>query len=253
MFYSEEAMHNTMKKRRTIRGILKNPARQIIFTKPGPIISFFRSFGIFWEFFSGFLFIANFAKAASFFGSAREQLPDEYYLQCEDLAARLSRKGFAIITGGAGGIMRSANKGAWRAEGDSVGINILLPHEQNQNKFIHFGKDFKYFFSRKTILSCASEVYIFFPGGFGTLDELFEMLTIIQTRYEDTGVPVILYGEEFWKPLVQFIEKHLIEKYKTVSSEDRNFFVVVDSVDEAERYIDSLNIRQSRVCKLKAS
>ena len=141
--------------------------------REGPLSRFFLSFNtslrVFWEFFTGFLFIHRFEKAVSFFGSAREMLPEAYYTDCEELAARLSRKGFAVITGGGGGIMRSANKGAKRVGGESVGINIQLPNEQSLNVFLTHTQTFSYFFSRKTILSCMSEVYVFFPGGYARL------------------------------------------------------------------------------------
>ena len=232
------------------KGIFDNPARQIIFTKPGPIKSFVRSFRIFWEFFTGFLFIAHFGKAASFFGSSRETLPERYYRDCEELAARLSGKGFAIITGGSGGIMRAANRGAHRANGDSVGINIFLPkREEVSNRFLTHSKKFRYFFSRKTVLSCASEVYVFFPGGYGTLDELFEMLTMVQTEHSEP-LPIILYGGQYWQPLTAFIEEKLLETYRTISQADVKLFTIVNSVDEAEHYINSLDIVQTRICKI---
>ena len=238
------------KKRLHGRGqLFNNPARQFIFTKPGPFKSFGRAVRVFWEFFTGFLFIANFGKAASFFGSARETLSEKYYSDCEELAARLSKKDFAIITGGSGGIMRAANRGAHRVNGISVGINIQLPKEQATNLFLSHSKRFAHFFSRKTMLSCASEIYIFFPGGFGTLDELFEMLTMVQTGHSEP-LPIILYGENYWKPLVAFIQSELAEAHKTISQEDKKLFVIFDSVDETERYIDSLNITQTRTCKI---
>ena len=227
----------------------KNQSRQYLLTRPDLLSSFFVSLRIFWEFFSGFLFIANYAKAVSFFGSARETLPEKYYVECEELAARLSKKGFAVITGGSGGIMRAANKGAWQVNGESVGINITLPSEQVNNPFLTNGRKLKYFFSRKTILSCASELYIFFPGGFGTLDELFEMLTLVQTNHSEK-LPIILYGEEYWSPLVEFIEKVLQDQYKTIGPEDKNLLTLFDSVDEVEEYINSLNIHQTRICKV---
>ncbi len=235
----------------TRKNFLKNPARQFIFTKPGPILSFLTSFRIFWEFFTGFMFIANFAKAVSFFGSARESLPSGYYEECEELAIRLSRKGFAVITGGSGGIMRAANRGAHRSEGESVGITIDIPKEQANNMFLKHSKRFRYFFSRKTILSCASEVYIFFPGGYGTLDELFEMLTMVQTGHSEP-LPILLYGKDFWQPLASFIQTTMCQKFLTINKEDESLFVIVDSVNEAERYIERLHITQSRACKIGA-
>ena len=197
----------------------------------------------------GFRFIANFGKAVSFFGSAREVLPDKYYTDAEELAARLSNRGFAVITGGSGGIMRSANKGAHRVNGESIGINISLPYEQSDNRFLKHSRIFRHFSSRKMILSCASEVYVFFPGGFGTLDEFFEMLTMIQTGVTES-LPIILYGKEFWKPIVSFIKEKLSEEYMTISKEDIRLFIITDSVDEAEHYIESLNLSQTRACKL---
>ena len=225
----------------------------LIKKKKNIITSFFKffslSFSVFWETFTGLLYIAKFKKAVSFFGSAREVLPEKYYRESEELAAILSKKGFVVITGGSGGIMRSANKGAFRVNRDSVGVNINLPQEQINNSYLTRNKMFNYFFIRKTILSCASEVYIFFPGGFGTLDELFEMLTQVQTGHS-SKLPIILYGKDFWSPLVSFIEEKLDAKYNTISEFDKKLFVVMDSVGETERYISSLNIENNRTCQL---
>ena len=203
---------------------------------------------IFWEFFTGFLFIRQYERSVSFFGSARESLPERYYRECEELAARLSNAGFVVITGGSGGIMRSGNKGAYKTQKESVGITIELPKEETQNKFLTSHRNFKFFFSRKTVLACASEVYVFFPGGFGTLDELFEMLTMIQTDHSD-HLPVILYGKDFWGPLVAYIEGVLRDTYKTISPKDRDLFTVFDSVDEVEAYISNLTIKP-RFCRV---
>ena len=231
------------------KGLSKNAARQRGFKRPGFIESVVYSVSIFWEFLTGFRFISNFGKAVSFFGSARETLPERYYTDCEELAARLSTKGFAIITGGSGGIMEAANRGAHRVNGESVGINIHLPHEQTSNVFLRHSQTFRYMFSRKTILSCASEVYIFFPGGYGTLDEFFEMLTLIQVKLVNS-LPIILYGKEYWEPIISFVEEKLLATYMTIDKEDARMFVILDSVDEAEYYIESLNIVQNRACML---
>ena len=233
-----------MKKR---KGIFKNPARQVIFSKPGFFYSLGTSLHIFWEYFKGFLFIGNYARAVSFFGSARETLPNKYYEDCEEIASRLSNKDFAIITGGSGGIMRAANKGAWKVGGESVGINIKLPEEQLNNNFLNGSRNFSFFFSRKTILSCASEIYIFFPGGFGTLDELFEMLTLLQTKHSQP-VYIFLYGKDFWSGIYEFACKKLRDEYKTISEEDVHLMKVVDSVDDLEYQIDNLIIKEERVC-----
>ena len=145
--------------------------------------------------------------------------------------------------------MRAANRGAHRSNGESVGINIEIPHEQMDNKFLKHSRKFRYFFSRKTILSCASEVYIFFPGGYGTLDEFFEMLTMVQTGHSER-LPILLYGKDYWEPLVAFIQNKLKGEYMSISSQDTALFVIVNSVDEAEHYINSLNIEHARACKI---
>lgn len=222
----------------------------IFFRKPNIFSAFGFSCQVFWEFFTGFLFISRFTKSVSFFGSARESMPERYYTDSEELAARLSMKGFAVVTGGNGGIMRSANRGCARAHGDSVGVSIVLPREKNVNSFLTHKKDFHYFFSRKTILSCGSEVYVYFPGGYGTLDEFFEMVTLIQTGRSEF-VPIVLYGKSFWEPIISFVQEKLIKEFKTVSADEgEKFFHVVDSVNEAEYYINSLNVTNSRTCKI---
>ena len=210
--------------------------------------AFLVSIRIFFEFFFGFLFIRNYKKSVSFFGSAREQLPQECYNDAEEISARLANKGFVVITGGSGGIMKAGNKGAWRANKESIGVTISLLNEQIDNNFLTRSKNFKFFFTRKTILSCASELYIFFPGGFGTLDELFEMLTLIQTGHSQK-IPILLYGKDFWKPLMTYIDESLCQKYKTISPEDRNLVKLFNSINEMEAYIDSLNL-DSRICNI---
>lgn len=191
-----------------------------------------RIFKIMAEFVEGFKFLKQYRLAATFFGSARCKLDDQVYKDAEDLAARLAKSGFTIITGGASGIMEAANKGAYEAGGQSVGLNIKLPHEQGLNEFVTNSMTFNYFFSRKVMLSFASEVYIYFPGGFGTLDELFEILTLVQTR-KIKRIPIILYGKEFWGPLLTYLHDEVLKKHKAVSWEDLQLYTLVDSVSEA--------------------
>lgn len=191
-----------------------------------------RVFKIMAEFVEGFELLRKYRLAASFFGSARCSQDDQIFEDATALAARLSKSGFAIITGGAGGIMEAANKGAFEAGGQSVGLNINLPTEQKGNDFLTEMQDFNYFFTRKVMLSFASEVYIYFPGGYGTLDELFEIMTLVQTG-KIKRVPIILYDKSYWEPLLSFIEKELYEKHHTISKEDTELYAVVDSVDEA--------------------
>lgn len=221
-----------------------------VFKKPGFFRSLAYSFSIFLEFFAGFRFISNFGRSVSFFGSARQSLPERFYTDCEELAARLSTRGFAIVTGGSGGIMEAANRGANRVDGESVGVNIAISSQKRSNRFLKHFRMFKYLFSRKTILSCASEVYIFFPGGFGTLDEVFEMLTLVQLGFVDK-LPIIFYGKEYWDPVLSFLKRDLAETYKTISKEDLDLFVVMDSVDEAEYYITSLQLSETHSCRLR--
>ena len=231
--------------------ILRDVARQRgLFKKPGFFRSLVYSSAIFWESFAGFRFISHFGKSVSFFGSARQSLPERFYTDCEELAARLSTHGFAIISGGSGGIMEAANKGANRVDGESVGVNIALSSQERSNRFLKHFRVFKYLFLRKTILSCASEVYIFFPGGFGTLDEVFEMLTLVQLGFVDR-LPIIFYGKDYWDPIISFLKRDLAETYKTISKEDADLFVVMDSVDEAEYYITSLQLSETHSCRLR--
>ncbi|MBI2617894.1 TIGR00730 family Rossman fold protein [Candidatus Kaiserbacteria bacterium] len=184
------------------------------------------------EFTQGFEVLQKYDLAATFFGSARCSLGSALYEDASKLAYRLSRTGFTIITGGAAGVMEAANKGAHDAGGDSVGLNITLPEEQSGNDYTTDRHDFHYFFTRKVMLTFASEVYIYFPGGFGTLDEFFEIATLIQTKKIEP-IPIILIGEEYWRPLVKWIEEELLKKHKTVSKEDTRIYTLVDSVDEA--------------------
>ena len=149
--------------------------------------------------------------AISFFGSARTELDDEMCKHAEELAGQLAKKGFAVITGGSSGIMQAANKGAFEAGGVSVGLNISLPDAQTYNPYLTDKFSFDHFFVRKVMLTYASEAYIYFPGGFGTLDEFFEIVTLVQTK-KIRKVPIVLFGREYWEPLLAFIEKTLYQK-----------------------------------------
>lgn len=191
------------------------------------------------EFHDGFEVIEKYGLAASIFGSARCTLGDEMYTNAKAIAGRLAKEGFAIITGGGPGVMEAANKGAKEAGGESVGLNILLPTEQSLNDYTTDSQDFHYFFTRKVMLAFASEVYIYFPGGFGTLDELFEILTLVQTK-KVRPIPVILFNKKYWEPLIAWMRDSLRDEYETISPEDMDIFHVVDSVDEAVEKIDEL-------------
>ncbi len=210
-------------------------------------IQSWRIFRIMSEFVQGFETLRRHGLAATFFGSARTNPSDPYYRQAEELAGKLADKGFAVITGGGGGIMEAANAGAFNAGGRSVGINIDLPTEQRRNPYVNEGLHFEFFFSRKVMLSFAAEVYIYFPGGFGTLDEFFEIVTLVQTK-KIQPIPVVLYGSDFWNPIVTLIKESLLKEHHFISPEDLDLFHVVDSVEEAYEYIlenvDCNEIRQ---------
>ena len=202
----------------------------------GDAVESWRVFRIMSEFVTGFELLRKYGLAASVFGSARFQPGDKYYKEAEELSSRLAKKGFAIITGGGPGIMEASNVGSFKVGGKSVGLNIQLPFEQKLNPYTTESLDFDFFFSRKVMLAFASEVYIYFPGGFGTMDEFFELLTLIQTKKIER-IPIVLYGKEFWDPLMSFFKSHMLDTFKTINKEDLELLHIVDSVDEAMKYI----------------
>jgi len=202
----------------------------------GDAIESWRVFRIMSEFVMGFELLRKQGLAVSIYGSARTNPGDPYYKAAEALAAKLAKKNFTVITGGGPGIMEAGNVGAFKVGGQSVGLNIQLPFEQKLNPYTTESLDFDFFFSRKVMLAFASEAYIYFPGGFGTMDELFEMLTLIQTKKIER-IPIVLYGADFWGPMVSVFKKTLLKEYKTISKEDMDLFQVVDSVDEAYKYV----------------
>lgn len=202
----------------------------------GDAVQSWRVFRIMSEFVQGFELLRRHDLAATFWGSARTKPDDPYYKAAEELAAKLAKKDFSIISGGGPGIMEASNVGAYKVGGKSVGLNIQLPFEQKLNPYTTESLNFDFFFSRKVMLAFSAEVYVYFPGGFGTLDEFFEIITLIQTKKIER-IPVVLYGREFWEPLITFFKQHMMKKHKTISPEDVELFHLVDSVDEAYKYI----------------
>ena len=191
------------------------------------------------EFKKGFEFLEKYELAASIFGSARCDEKSDAYKEAHDLAYGLSKEGFAIITGGGPGIMEAANKGAYDAGGQSVGLNIQLPSEQRTNPYVKDSESFHYFFTRKVMLTFASEVYIYFPGGFGTLDEFFEIATLVQSKKIDP-IPIVLVNKEYWTPLLDWINKTLYEKNKAISKEDMDLYHLVGDAKEALKLIKKM-------------
>lgn len=189
------------------------------------------------EFEQVFDILAKYEKTVTIFGSARKPQDDEVTAGAYDMAARLSREGYAVITGGGHGVMEAANRGAYEAGGTSIGFNILLPHEQSLNDYTTENFKFNHFFGRKVAMTLDSSAFIYYPGGFGTFDELFEILALIQTRKIEQ-VPVILVGSEFWRPFDAAIREVMLDKYQTISYEETELYRIYDSYDEIIDYIN---------------
>lgn len=187
------------------------------------------------EFVNGFDTLANVEAAVTVFGSARIKAGDPMYASAVEVSRMLSEEGFAIITGGGPGVMEAANKGAKEAGGISIGCNIELPFEQGMNAYVDVAINFRYFFVRKTMFMKYSEGFIIFPGGFGTMDELFEALTLIQTG-KVRNFPLILFGSAYWKGLLDWIKGTMLPERK-ISPDDLKLLVVTDSPEEAARLI----------------
>jgi uncharacterized protein (TIGR00730 family) len=196
------------------------------------------TFKIMAEFVEGFEKMSKIGPCVSIFGSARTQPGTRYYLLAEEIARKLVHAGFGVITGGGPGIMEAGNKGAFEAGGKSVGLNIELPFEQFNNVYIDKDKiiNFDYFFVRKVMFVKYAQGFIAMPGGFGTMDELFEALTLIQT-HKVARFPVVFVGTEFWGGLIDWIKKVMLEQEHNISEEDLNLYTVVDTADEAVHYI----------------
>ncbi len=196
-------------------------------------------FKIMSEFVDGYEKLSRIGPCVSVFGSARTKLEGKYYKLAEEIAFQLTQNGYGVITGGGPGIMEAGNKGARRGAGVSVGLNIELPFEQHDNPYIDHDKNlvFDYFFVRKVMFVKYAQGFVAMPGGFGTLDELFEAITLIQTK-KIGKFPIILVGVEFWSGLIDWIKNTLIEKHKNVSPKDLELFSVVDTADEVIQIID---------------
>ncbi|RZU18768.1 hypothetical protein EV645_0967 [Kribbella rubisoli] len=187
------------------------------------------------EFIEGFGMLAELGAAISVFGSARTKPDDPMYAAAEETGRKLVAAGYAVITGGGPGVMEAANKGASEAGGVSVGLGIELPFENGLNEWVDIGMNFRYFFTRKTMFVKYAQGFVVMPGGFGTLDELFEALTLAQTR-KVTSFPVVLFGTAYWGGLVEWLRNTMLEDGK-ISAADLDMFTVTDDVDEAISYI----------------
>ena len=195
-------------------------------------------FKIMSEFVNGFERMQEIGPCVSIFGSARTKPENKYYQLAEEIAFKLTQEGYGVITGGGPGIMEAANKGAKRGKGNSVGLNINLPFEQKPNDYIDRDKsiDFNYFFVRKTVFLKYSQGFIGMPGGFGTIDELFESLTLVQTN-KIAEFPVVLVGIDYWSGLIDWIKKTMLHEEHNISESDLDLFKIVDTADEAVKHI----------------
>ncbi len=184
------------------------------------------------EFKQGMEKVREFNPSVTFYGSARLKEDHPYYIKVRDLAYRISKElNYSVMSGGGGGIMEASNKGAYEAGGKSVGLTIKLPKEQETNKYVTNEIPFHFFFSRQSAMSYETEVCIFCPGGFGTLNELFEILTLEQTG-KIGKIPLILFGKDYWEPIEKIIEEVLLNKYGTINSEDIKLYTITDNEDE---------------------
>jgi uncharacterized protein (TIGR00730 family) len=199
-----------------------------------------RLFRIMGEFVEGIDALHDIGPSVTIFGSARVQPDDSIYRKTEALAALFVKNNFSVITGGGGGVMEAANKGAAEAGGTSVGLNIILPFEQKPNPFANVRLDFKYFFIRKVMFIKYAAAYIIMPGGFGTLDELFEAVTLIQT-HRIRPFPLILVGSDYWTGLVEWIKERLLAD-KRISPEDLEILQIMDEPDEIVKAVEKVII-----------
>jgi uncharacterized protein (TIGR00730 family) len=202
----------------------------------------FRAWRIFWEIMRGFRALHFVGPCVTVFGSARFKEDHPYYLLAREAGARLARAGFTVMTGGGPGIMEAANRGAKDAGGQSVGCNIELPQEQKPNPYLDRWITFRHFFVRKLMLVKYSYAFLALPGGFGTLDEIFEVATLIQTR-KIKEFPVVLVGRTFWQPLLDFLRERLAAE-RTIDSADSERFIVTDSAEEAVQAVTSIALHQ---------
>ena len=201
-----------------------------------------RIFRIMSEFIDSFEVMAGHKRLVSVFGSARTKPEDPVYQDCVRLGELLTSGGYGVLTGGGPGIMEAANRGAWNKNGDSVGLNIKLPMEQHPNPYQSESLDFRYFFVRKVCFLKYSVAIVVYPGGFGTLDEFSEALTLIQTSKVRT-VPLVAVGKEYWGPLFDWFRSTMLRDHM-INEDDLNLFHVADNADEAFRFIKSIHDRQ---------
>jgi len=208
-----------------------------------------RIFRIMSEFVEGYDFLADLTADVTVFGSARTKPGTKYYELAAELTGLMAKAGYSTITGGGPGIMEAANKGATLAGGESIGLNIQLPFEQRINKYVKHGMGFHFFFTRKVMLTSPSQAFIAFPGGFGTLDEVMEVLTLMQT-HKMQKVPMILVGKDFWESMNRFVKEQMLDEHKAIGENDMQLYTIVDSAAEAMKILKK-HVKADKVSKLR--
>ena len=184
------------------------------------------------EFKNGFEELKKHPKSVTIFGSSHSTPASPHYRQAQELAYKIVKElGYTIITGGGPGIMTAANLGAEEAQGNSLGFVIDLPSEQHKNAYLNTSVSFKYFFSRKAMLAFSAEAYVFFPGGYGTFDELFSIITLVQTN-KIPRIPIILVGKDFWNAFKDFMKAYMLEKHHAIESADLDLFIITDNTNK---------------------
>ena len=211
-----------------------------------PVKDLWRLFRIMAEFTEGFEELASVGPAVSIFGSARAKPDEQYYKLAQKTAAEIVKAGFAVMTGGGGGIMEAANKGAAEAGGKSIGLNIELPMEQIPNDYQNLSLHFRYFFCRKMMFLKYAHGFIVFPGGYGTMDEFFESLVLIQTL-KQASFPVILMGSDYWDGLITWMRDKMLREHNYISPEDTDVFTVVDDPQKAVEVIVDFRKAQGQI------
>lgn len=196
------------------------------------------------EFLAGFELIGKYSKSVTFFGSSKFTEDNEYYVHARNLAGQIVKETkYAVVSGGGPGIMEAANRGAFEAGGSSLGLVIKLSSQPSANKYLTDSQEFSHFFTRKVILSFSAETYLFFPGGFGTLDELFELLTLIQTK-KIPKVPIILVGSKYWNQVDKFMKDTLLKDIEALDESDMEIYKILDSNEEIIEIIKNAPLRK---------
>jgi uncharacterized protein (TIGR00730 family) len=214
-----------------------------------PEVNSWRMFRIMGEFVNGFQTLSEMPKAVTIFGSARTSPEHPHYKAAEEIARRSVLRGFPVITGGGPGIMEAGNKGAFGAKGHSVGLCIRLPMEQKENPYINTRVDFHYFFVRKVMFLRHTCAVVVMPGGFGTLDELFETVTLVQT-HKITPMPIVLFGKSYWQGMIDWVRQTMEHDHHYISPGDLNLMTLVDSVDEAMEALADVKWERPHVADL---